>query len=125
MPDAAQMESGGTAGLAPKVETECSAAPKPCSTPPPDSPRRRLCTACRRSIATTSARSCWLIIGLFLFGGLAGILDVTVPAFIGRVVGLVSNHTPQTLLHDAWPQLARHGRGAAAAAAGACSSATS
>ena len=32
-------------------------------------------------------------------------LDVTVPAFIGRVVGLVSTHTPQALLHDAWPQL--------------------
>jgi ATP-binding cassette, subfamily B, multidrug efflux pump len=48
----------------------------------------------------------WLIIGLFLFGGLAGILDVTVPAFIGRVVGLVSNHTPAALLHEAWPQLA-------------------
>ena len=47
----------------------------------------------------------WLIIGLFLFGGLAGILDVTVPAFIGRIVGLVSNHTPQALLHEAWPQL--------------------
>ena len=47
----------------------------------------------------------WLIIGLFLFGGLAGILDVTVPAFIGRIVGLVSNHTPQAMLHEAWPQL--------------------
>ena len=47
----------------------------------------------------------WLIIGLFLFGGLAGILDVTVPAFIGRIVGLVSNHTPPALLHEAWPQL--------------------
>jgi len=48
----------------------------------------------------------WLIAGLFLFGGLAGILDVTVPAFIGRVVGLVSNHTPAALLHEAWLQLA-------------------
>src|SRR5215472_2321152 len=48
----------------------------------------------------------WLIAGLFLFGGLAGILDVTVPAFIGRVVSLVSNHSPQTLLREAWPQFA-------------------
>jgi ATP-binding cassette subfamily B multidrug efflux pump len=48
----------------------------------------------------------WLIAGLFLFGGLAGILDVTVPAFIGRLVGLVTSHTAQTLLRDAWPQLA-------------------
>jgi ATP-binding cassette, subfamily B, multidrug efflux pump len=47
----------------------------------------------------------WLIAGLFLFGGMAGVLDVSVPAFIGRIVGLVSGHTPQTLLHDAWPQL--------------------
>jgi hypothetical protein len=26
----------------------------------------------------------WLIAGLFLFGGMAGVLDVSVPAFIGR-----------------------------------------
>ena len=32
-------------------------------------------------------------------------LDATIPAFIGRVVALVSTHTPDTLLHDAWPQL--------------------
>ena len=48
----------------------------------------------------------WLVAGLFLFGGLAGILDVTVPAFIGRLVGLVTSHTPQALLREAWPQLA-------------------
>jgi ATP-binding cassette subfamily B multidrug efflux pump len=42
---------------------------------------------------------------LFLFGGLAGIVDVTIPAFIGRLVSLVSSQTPQMLLHDAWPQL--------------------
>ena len=48
----------------------------------------------------------WLIVGLFLFGGLIAIIDVTVPAFIGRIVGLVSSHTPQALMHDAWPQLA-------------------
>jgi ATP-binding cassette, subfamily B, multidrug efflux pump len=48
----------------------------------------------------------WLIAGLFLFGGMAGVLDVSVPAFIGRIVGLVSSHTPQALLNEAWPQLA-------------------
>ena len=47
----------------------------------------------------------WLILGLFLFGGLAGIVDVTIPAFIGRVVSLASSHSPQALLHEAWPQL--------------------
>jgi ATP-binding cassette subfamily B multidrug efflux pump len=48
----------------------------------------------------------WLIAGLFLFGGLAGIIDVSIPAFIGRVVALVSSHTPQTMWREAWPQLA-------------------
>jgi ATP-binding cassette, subfamily B, multidrug efflux pump len=33
-------------------------------------------------------------------------LDASIPAFIGRVVSLVSTHAPATLLHDAWPQLA-------------------
>jgi ATP-binding cassette subfamily B multidrug efflux pump len=47
----------------------------------------------------------WLIAGLFLFGGLAGIVDVTIPAFIGRLVTLVSTQTPQRLLYGAWPQL--------------------
>jgi ATP-binding cassette subfamily B multidrug efflux pump len=47
----------------------------------------------------------WLIFGLFLFGGLAGIVDVTIPAFIGRIVSLVSGRTPETLLQEAWPQL--------------------
>ena len=32
-------------------------------------------------------------------------LDVTIPAFIGRVVGLVSTHAPADLLRDTWPQL--------------------
>src|SRR5262249_44147271 len=47
----------------------------------------------------------WLAVALFIFGGLIAMLDVTIPAFIGRVVGLVSSHAPETLLHDAWPQL--------------------
>src|ERR1700760_4855048 len=41
-----------------------------------------------------------LTAALFLFGGLAAILDSMIPAFIGRVVGLVSSHTPDTLFRD-------------------------
>jgi len=48
----------------------------------------------------------WLLGCLFLFGGLIAVMDVTIPAFIGRVVGLVSSHTPATLLRETWPQLA-------------------
>jgi ATP-binding cassette, subfamily B, multidrug efflux pump len=48
----------------------------------------------------------WLVVALFVFGGLIAMLDVTIPAFIGRVVGLVSTHAPGDLLRVAWPQLA-------------------
>jgi ATP-binding cassette, subfamily B, multidrug efflux pump len=48
----------------------------------------------------------WLLAALFLFGGMIAVLDVTIPAFIGRVVGLVSTHNAATFLHDTWPQLA-------------------
>jgi ATP-binding cassette, subfamily B, multidrug efflux pump len=47
----------------------------------------------------------WLVVALFIFGGLIAMLDVTIPAFIGRVVGLVSTHAPAGFLHDTWPQL--------------------
>lgn len=47
----------------------------------------------------------WLVVALFVFGGLIAMLDVTIPAFIGRVVGLVSTHTSETLFREAWPQL--------------------
>jgi ATP-binding cassette subfamily B multidrug efflux pump len=47
----------------------------------------------------------WLLGALFLFGGMIAVLDVTIPAFIGRVVGLVSTHSAATFLHDTWPQL--------------------
>ncbi len=47
----------------------------------------------------------WLLGCLFLFGGMIAVMDVSIPAFIGRIVGFVSNHAPATLLHDAWPQL--------------------
>jgi ATP-binding cassette subfamily B multidrug efflux pump len=47
----------------------------------------------------------WLVVALFVFGGLIAMLDVTIPAFIGRVVGLVSTHAPEDLLRQTWPQL--------------------
>jgi ATP-binding cassette subfamily B multidrug efflux pump len=47
----------------------------------------------------------WLVVALFIFGGLIAILDVTIPAFIGRVVGLVSTNAPANFLRDTWPQL--------------------
>ncbi len=46
-----------------------------------------------------------LVVALFLCGGMGAMLDVTIPAFIGRVVGLVSTHPPATLLAETWPQL--------------------
>ncbi len=48
----------------------------------------------------------WLTAALFLGGGVIAMLDAAIPAFIGRVVSLVSTHAPATLWHDAWPQLA-------------------
>ena len=47
----------------------------------------------------------WAAVALFAVGGLIAVLDTTIPAFIGRVVGLVSTHPPETLFRDAWPQL--------------------
>ena len=41
-----------------------------------------------------------LTVALFVFGGLIAILDTLIPAFIGRLVSLVSTHTPQTLFRD-------------------------
>ena len=41
-----------------------------------------------------------LTLALFVFGGLVAILDTMIPAFIGRVVSLVSANTPQTLFRD-------------------------
>jgi hypothetical protein len=34
------------------------------------------------------------------------VLDAAIPAFIGRVVSLVSTRAPGALWHDAWKQLA-------------------
>ena len=41
-----------------------------------------------------------LAIGLFICGGSIAILDTMIPAFIGRIVGLVSSQTPETLFRD-------------------------
>jgi len=48
----------------------------------------------------------WLIAGLFVTGIAVATLDTMIPAFMGRVVTLLTTHTPATLLRDAWPQLA-------------------
>src|ERR1700712_6108937 len=41
-----------------------------------------------------------LTVALFIFGGLIAILDTMIPAFIGKVVSLVSSHAPETLFPD-------------------------
>src|ERR1700733_876300 len=41
-----------------------------------------------------------LTVALFVFGGLIAVLDTVIPDFIGRVVSLVSAHTPETLFPD-------------------------
>ncbi len=48
----------------------------------------------------------WLTAALFVGGGVIAVLDASIPAFIGRVVSLVSTHAPGTLWRDAWPQFA-------------------
>jgi ATP-binding cassette, subfamily B, multidrug efflux pump len=47
----------------------------------------------------------WIVVALFVAGGLIAMLDTTLPTFIGKVVGLVSTHAPDTLLRDCWRQL--------------------
>jgi ATP-binding cassette, subfamily B, multidrug efflux pump len=46
-----------------------------------------------------------LVAALFVAGLTVAILDITIPVFIGRIVSLVSNHTPQTLIPEAGGQL--------------------
>jgi ATP-binding cassette subfamily B multidrug efflux pump len=46
-----------------------------------------------------------LIVLLFIAGFCVALLDATIPVFIGRVVTLVSNHTPDSFLAAAGPQL--------------------
>ena len=47
-----------------------------------------------------------LIVALFVIGSIVALLDLLIPLFIGKVVQLVSSHTPGELLHDYWPYLA-------------------
>jgi ATP-binding cassette subfamily B multidrug efflux pump len=46
-----------------------------------------------------------LFIALFAAGLCVAVLDSAVPVFIGRIVTLISTHTPDTLWDVAWPQL--------------------
>ena len=46
-----------------------------------------------------------LLAALFCAGFLVAVLDSLIPVFIGRVVTLVSTHSPETLLAEAGPQL--------------------
>jgi ATP-binding cassette subfamily B multidrug efflux pump len=48
----------------------------------------------------------FLIAALFATGLVVATLDTMIPAFMGRVVTLLSTHTPASLWRDAWPQLA-------------------
>jgi ATP-binding cassette, subfamily B, multidrug efflux pump len=47
----------------------------------------------------------WIAVALFVVGGLTAVVDTAVPAFIGRIVSLVSHGEPNTLLAGAWPEL--------------------
>jgi ATP-binding cassette subfamily B multidrug efflux pump len=46
-----------------------------------------------------------LVIALFVVGFVVAALDTTIPVFIGRVVGLISTASPQSLLGGHWHQL--------------------
>ena len=47
----------------------------------------------------------WFAVSLFLFGGMIAVLDTMIPTFIGEIAGLVSSHSPETLVRDTWPRL--------------------
>ena len=46
-----------------------------------------------------------LVVALFVAGFIVAIIDTTIPVFVGRVISLVSDHEPGSLLHDHWPPL--------------------
>jgi ATP-binding cassette subfamily B multidrug efflux pump len=46
-----------------------------------------------------------LVIALFVIGFTVAAVDATIPAFIGRVINLLTNATPATLFADHWHQL--------------------
>ncbi|MBN8909435.1 MAG: multidrug ABC transporter ATP-binding protein, partial [Rhodospirillales bacterium] len=39
----------------------------------------------------------WLTASLFVAGGVIAVLDTMIPTFIGRLVALVTTHSPETL----------------------------
>lgn len=47
-----------------------------------------------------------LLGALFVAGFLVALLDSLIPAFIGRIVTLISTHEPGALIAEAWPELA-------------------
>jgi len=46
-----------------------------------------------------------LVVALFVAGFIVALIDTTIPVFVGRVITLVSNHEPGSLLRDSWPPL--------------------
>ena len=46
-----------------------------------------------------------LVAALFVAGFIVALIDTTIPVFVGRVITLVSNHDPGSLLRDSWPPL--------------------
>ncbi len=46
-----------------------------------------------------------LVAALFAAGFVVALIDTTIPVFVGRVITLVSNHDPGSLLRDSWPPL--------------------
>jgi ATP-binding cassette, subfamily B, multidrug efflux pump len=46
-----------------------------------------------------------LVAALFVAGFIVALIDTTIPVFVGRVITLVSNHKPGSLLRDSWPPL--------------------
>ena len=46
-----------------------------------------------------------LLIALFAVGSLVALLDLLIPLFLGKVVELVSSHSPAELFRDYWPHL--------------------
>ncbi len=47
-----------------------------------------------------------LVVVLFVAGSFVALLDATIPVFIGRVVSLLSNASPGSILQESWPQFA-------------------
>ncbi len=73
----------------------------PIAPPPPGNPPARLGAFYWHFVR--QAR--WLVVALFAAGMLTAVLDSLIPVFVGRVVSLVSTHTPGTLWAAAGPSL--------------------